>query len=107
MQAKWIFTAAAATLLVGCATPMEELMLEANQTGDWSAVERRMASQARREAEEQSRRNPCPSGQTGVTGCSRDGERLGAFAIPVLLVEHQPQPDRSFRAGCVDRTPVL
>ncbi|MEO0365670.1 MAG: hypothetical protein AAF265_09270 [Pseudomonadota bacterium] len=66
MQAKWIFTAAAATLLVGCATPMEELMLEANQTGDWSAVERRMASQARREAEEQSLRNPCPSGQIPV-----------------------------------------
>ncbi|MEL7311727.1 MAG: hypothetical protein AAFN07_09475 [Pseudomonadota bacterium] len=67
MQPKWILTAVAtATVLVGCATPMDELVLRANETGDWSAVERRMAAQARREAQQKARENPCPSGQIPV-----------------------------------------
>lgn len=62
--------ALSAVLLLGCADikTLEELELTALQTGDWSAVNAREQSIARREA----RRGPsCPSGQIAV--CEKQG----------------------------------
>ena len=58
---KWITTLICLLTLTGCGTyvPMEELRAQALRSGDWTAVERREAAVAKREARSGA---ACPKG---------------------------------------------
>lgn len=71
----------------GCAASLDELMLEANRTGDWTAVERRMAANERRAQRRAARTNHCADGQVAVIVHSSESHCTDAREIARVLQE--------------------
>lgn len=71
----------------GCAASLDELMLEANRTGDWTAVERRMAANERREQRRAARTNHCADGQIAVVVSSKESRCTDAREVARFLTQ--------------------
>ena len=71
--------------LSGCAVSMEELVAQANETGDWSAVEAKLERQEQRAARAEERRKKCAGGTVSVKMQPREARCMDARQIEAML----------------------